>query len=615
MRAEEPHLRRAGLRATPGEATPTPTRLPTAPIRGPRAPLARPTRRGSGRRPGGARGGRAERATADADSSAQPPSWPASRRASNPLLPEGRAILALRESSGVQRPGAGLALGRRRRRPAHGARRCWPLACPERRAAPPHAASQAGADGKPAGGGRRAGSRRAGEAAQPGHLRKAAQEPSGRRTARPAPGQDCPIAGRPKGTRQGGRRPELGAGRGGQRLVPTLSHLRGGGAAFPAQLRLRPDLGPCGAPDRWPPKETRPLRPEGLQRGARRPDRGRTSAPRNPDHQPIGSSKEGQTARLGMESPPSNRSTFSPIASSSFLLLGIPGLETLHAWLALPFGSLYLVALLGNCTILLLIKTDPRLHHPMYLFLCMLSVNDLVLSTSALPKMPAIFWFDARSIGFSSCLVQMFVIHSFTAMESGFFLAMAYDRYVAICKPLRRSAILSGPRIASIGSAVLARRLVLFSPHPFLVWKLPFITHSHCEFMAVVKLACADPAVTKAYNLMVASLIGDIDVLFIGLSYGLILHTVCQLPSKEAGLKALGTCGSHVCVILVFYSTAVFTFLTHRFSHGSIPPQVHIPVANVYLLIPPTLNPIIYGVRTKQIPERVLRGLRWKRDL
>ncbi|KAK9402746.1 olfactory receptor [Crotalus adamanteus] len=321
-----------------------------------------------------------------------------------------------------------------------------------------------------------------------------------------------------------------------------------------------------------------------------------------------------------MEPPPSNCSTFLPAASSSssFLLLGIPGLEALHTWLALPFGSLYLVALLGNCTLLLLIKTDPRLHHPMYLFLCMLSLTDLVLSTSALPKMLAIFWLDTRSIGFSSCLVQMFVIHAFTAMESGFFLAMAYDRYVAICQPLRHSAILSGTRIASIGSAVLARGLVFFSPHPFLVGRLPFcgpkvIAHSYCEFMAVVKLACADTAVTKAYSLTVASLIGAFDVLFIGLSYGLILRTVCQLPSKEAGLKALRTCGSHICVILVFYSTAVFTFLTHRFSHGSIPPQVHILVANVYLLIPPTLNPIIYGVRTKQIRERVLRGLHWKR--
>ncbi|XP_054830561.1 olfactory receptor 52D1-like [Eublepharis macularius] len=315
-----------------------------------------------------------------------------------------------------------------------------------------------------------------------------------------------------------------------------------------------------------------------------------------------------------MQPAPSNLSSFRP---ASFLLLGIPSLESLHVWLALPFCSMYLMALLGNCTIFLVIKTDPSLHQPMYLFLSMLPLTDLVLSTSAMPKMLAIFWLGARRIGFSACLAQMFLIHSFTAMESGFFLAMAYDRYVAICNPLQHITTLTGARIAVIGGAVLARGVMFFSPHPFLVSQLPFcnskvIAHSYCEFMAVVKLACADTVVTKAYSLTVASLIGAIDVLFIGMSYGLILRTVCHLPSKEAGLKALGTCGSHICVILIFYTTAVFSFLSHRFSHGSIPHHVHILIANIYLLVPPTLNPIIYGVRTKQIRRRVLQGLHLK---
>ncbi|XP_066475386.1 olfactory receptor 52P1-like [Tiliqua scincoides] len=315
-----------------------------------------------------------------------------------------------------------------------------------------------------------------------------------------------------------------------------------------------------------------------------------------------------------MQPPPSNLSQASPAA---FLLLGIPGLESLHTWLALPFCSMYLFALLGNCTVLVVIKTEPSLHQPMYLFLGMLSLTDLLLSTSALPKMLAIFWLGAGHISFSSCLTQMFFIHMLTAMESGFFLAMAYDRYVAICHPLRHTVILTGTHIARIGAAVLARGMVFFFPHPFLVGQLPFcrttvVAHSYCEFMAIVKLACADPVGTKAYSLAVASLIGAFDVLFIGLSYGLILRTACRLPSKEAGLKALRTCGSHICVILIFYTTAVFTFLTHRFSHGSIPHHVHILMANVYLLVPPTVNPVIYGVRTKQIRERVLRGLHRK---
>uniref|UniRef100_A0A8C6XXH6 G-protein coupled receptors family 1 profile domain-containing protein n=1 Tax=Naja naja TaxID=35670 RepID=A0A8C6XXH6_NAJNA len=308
---------------------------------------------------------------------------------------------------------------------------------------------------------------------------------------------------------------------------------------------------------------------------------------------------------------PSNRSTLSPTAasSSSFLLLGIPGLETLHAWLALPFGCLYLVALLGNCTILLVIKTEPRLHHPMYLFLCMLSLTDLVLSTSALPKMLAIFWLDARSISFSSCLVQMFVIHAFTAMESGFFLAMAYDRYVAICKPLRHSAILSGPRIASIGSAVLARGLLLFF---LMVVPLHFcrtwvIVHSYCEHMAVVKLACGDTKVNSAYGLVVVAAVIGLDIVSISFSYSLILGTVIRLPSKDARWKTLGTCSSHLCVILLFYTPAVFSFLTHRFGHG-VPPYLRVLLASLYLLVPPALNPIVYAWRTRPIRDKILRA-------
>uniref|UniRef100_A0A8C6XXH2 G-protein coupled receptors family 1 profile domain-containing protein n=1 Tax=Naja naja TaxID=35670 RepID=A0A8C6XXH2_NAJNA len=291
-----------------------------------------------------------------------------------------------------------------------------------------------------------------------------------------------------------------------------------------------------------------------------------------------------------------------------FTLLGIPGLESLHRWLSIPFSSMYLVALLGNVSLLLVIKMEPSLHEPMYLFLGMLSLTDLVLSSSTLPKLLAILWFGRKGIGFHACLAQMFFIHSFTAMESGFFLAMAYDRYVAICNPLHHTAVLSKALLAKVGLAVVARGLLLFLPHPFLVGRLPFcqskvIVHSYCEFMALLKLACADTAASGGYSLALAFLIGGFDVCFISLSYGLILRTVCHLPSREAGFKALGTCSSHICVILVFYTTAVFSFLTLRFGHN-VPHSVHILIANVYLVVPPTLNPIIYGLRSKKIRDR-----------
>ncbi|XP_008708939.1 olfactory receptor 52D1-like [Ursus maritimus] len=308
--------------------------------------------------------------------------------------------------------------------------------------------------------------------------------------------------------------------------------------------------------------------------------------------------------------PPLNTSRPSPV---TFLLMGIPGLEHLHVWIGIPFCSMYVVAVVGNVTILAVVRAERSLHEPMFLFLCMLSITDLVLSTSTLPCPACSFWLGAHDIAFDACLTQMFFIHSFTTMESGFFLAMAIDRYVAICDPLRHTTILSHARITIMGIIVVIRGVAFFSPHPILLKQLPYcrtriIAHTYCEFMAVVKLACVDIRATKSYSLSMASIIGSCDAILIGVSYAFILRSVFRLPSREAGFKALGTCGSHVCVILVFYSTAGFSIFTHRFGK-SVPAHIHIFIANMYLLVPPFLNPIVYGVRTKKIREHVLRTL------
>ncbi|XP_036895948.1 putative olfactory receptor 52P1 [Sturnira hondurensis] len=307
--------------------------------------------------------------------------------------------------------------------------------------------------------------------------------------------------------------------------------------------------------------------------------------------------------------PPLNTSRPSPVT----LLLGIPGLEHLHVWIGIPFCSLYIVAVVGNVTILAVVRAERSLHEPMFLFLCMLSVTDLVLSTSTLPRMLCLFWLGAHDIAFDACLAQMFFIHSFTAMESGFFLAMAIDRYVAICHPLHHTTILTHAHIAKMGASIVLRGIAFFSPHPILLKQLPYcrtriIAHTYCEFMAVVKLACMDTGGTKHYSLSMATIMGSCDAILIAVSYAFVLRSVFCLPTREASFTALGTCGSPVCVILVFYSTAGFSIFTHRFGKN-VPAHIHIFIANMYLLLPPFLNPIVYGVRTKKIREHVLRIL------
>uniref|UniRef100_A0A8C3F9T0 G-protein coupled receptors family 1 profile domain-containing protein n=1 Tax=Chrysemys picta bellii TaxID=8478 RepID=A0A8C3F9T0_CHRPI len=291
---------------------------------------------------------------------------------------------------------------------------------------------------------------------------------------------------------------------------------------------------------------------------------------------------------------------------STFILLGIPGLETAHVWISIPFCTMYTIAILGNFTILFIVKKEPSLHGPMYYFLCMLAVTDLVLCTSILPKTLSIFWFNSREIDFSACLTQLYFIHCFSVMESGIFVAMAFDRYVAICNPLRHSAMLTNLVVAKIGVAVVLRSGMLVMPHPFLARWRPYcrtniIPHTHCEHMAVVKLlACGDTRVSSYYGLFVVLCVRGLDMIFISLSYTQILRAIFSLPTKDARLKALGTCSSHLCAILSFYIPALFSSLAHRFGYN-VPLHFHVLIANVYLLVPPMLNPIIYGVRTKQI--------------
>ncbi|NXE71012.1 O52B2 protein, partial [Calcarius ornatus] len=305
-----------------------------------------------------------------------------------------------------------------------------------------------------------------------------------------------------------------------------------------------------------------------------------------------------------------NESSFDPI---TFVLTGIPGMEESHIWISVPFCLMYLTAVLSNLLLLFLIATDRSLHEPMYLFLAMLALSDLLLSTTTVPKMLAIFWFGAREISFDACMTQMFFTHFSFIVESSVLLAMAFDRYVAVCAPLRYGALLTPSAIAKVAAAAVARGLCIMCPPIFLLKRLPYcghnvMPHTYCEHMGVARLACADIRANVWYGLTTALLSSGLDVVLIAASYALILRAVFRLPTREARLKTLSTCGSHLCVILMFYVPAFFSFLTHRFGRH-IPGQVHILLANLYVVVPPMLNPIVYGVRTRQIRERVARLL------
>ncbi|XP_008591725.1 PREDICTED: olfactory receptor 52A5-like [Galeopterus variegatus] len=304
-----------------------------------------------------------------------------------------------------------------------------------------------------------------------------------------------------------------------------------------------------------------------------------------------------------------NGTVFMP---SVLMLIGIPGLEVMQCWIGIPFCAMYIIALMGNSLLLVIIKSDCSLHEPMYFFLAMLGATDIALSSCILPKMLGIFWFHLPNIYFDVCLLQMWFIHTFQCIESGTLLAMALDRYVAICYPLRHGSIFTHQFLTWIVVGVTLRAALLVAPCLILIkcrlkfYRTTVISHSYCEHMAVVKLAAEDVRINKIYGLFVAFSILGLDIIFIILSYIRVFLTIFSVPQKEARLKAFNTCIAHVCVFLEFYILGFFSFFTHRFGFH-IPSYIHILLSNLYLLVPPFLNPIVYGVKTKQIRDRMFK--------
>ncbi|PNJ24920.1 LOW QUALITY PROTEIN: OR51I2 isoform 2 [Pongo abelii] len=293
-----------------------------------------------------------------------------------------------------------------------------------------------------------------------------------------------------------------------------------------------------------------------------------------------------------------------------FLLTGIPGLESSHSWLSGPLCVMYAVALAGNTVILQAVRVEPSLHEPMCYFLSMLSFSDVAISMATLPTVFRTFCLNARNIAFDACLIQMFLIHFFSMMESGILLVMSFNRYVAICDPLRYATVLTTEVIAATGLGAAARSFITLFPLPFLIKRLPIcrsnvLSHSYCLHPDTMRLACADITINSIYGLFVLVSTFGMDLFFIFLSYVLILRSVMAIASREERLKALNTCVSHILAVLAFYVPMIGVSTVHCFGKH-VPCYIHVLMSNVYLFVPPVLNPLIYR-KTKEIRRAIFR--------
>ncbi|XP_054669913.1 LOW QUALITY PROTEIN: olfactory receptor 51Q1-like [Grus americana] len=244
-------------------------------------------------------------------------------------------------------------------------------------------------------------------------------------------------------------------------------------------------------------------------------------------------------------------------------------------------------------------------------FLSMLATTDLGLTLSTLPTVLHVFWYGTRKISFPVCLTQTFCIHAFSFMESSVLLAMAFDRYMAICCPLRYSSILTSARIAKIGLGMVCRSLTLL-PLICLLRQLPFcrshmLSHSYCLHQDMIRLACTDYTLNTLYGLTLVLFV-ILDSVLIILSYTMIIKAVVGITSREEQTKALNTCVSHFCAVLIFYVPMVGLSIIHRYGKKAAPFS-HVLMANIYLFVPPMLNPIIYSMKNKPIRKGLLRLL------
>ncbi|XP_007056074.3 olfactory receptor 51G2 [Chelonia mydas] len=299
------------------------------------------------------------------------------------------------------------------------------------------------------------------------------------------------------------------------------------------------------------------------------------------------------------------------LKSVIFLLSGLPGHRDAHLWISIPFCFMYVISIVGNSVILFIVKTDPSLHEPMYIFLSMLAITDLGISITTIPTILGIYLFNSREISLNACLAQLFFIHLFQYIESSVLLLMAFDRFIAIHNPLRYASILTPPRIGKMGLVSVLRAMVLILPLPFLLKRFQYcranvLSHSYCVHRDVMTMACSDSTVNSIYGLFTKLFQMGLDSLLIFLSYVMILKTVLSIASYDECLRALNTCVSHLCALLLFYTPEISLSMIRRFGKGSYP-LLQILLGYMSLLLPPLMNPIVYSVKSKHLRVRIIR--------
>ncbi|XP_060754080.1 olfactory receptor 52K1-like [Neoarius graeffei] len=304
-----------------------------------------------------------------------------------------------------------------------------------------------------------------------------------------------------------------------------------------------------------------------------------------------------------------------PVQNSSFTTFTLTGFHDLGEWepiLSIPYLLMFLLSSASNLTIIYLIISQRALHSPMCILIGLMAVVDFSLPIFCVPNMLLSFLFNWKGISLVGCLVQMFCIHCFGTFQSTILLWMALDRFFAICRPLYYHKYMKMPGFLKFVIFPIIRNVFLITTVVSWAGKLTFcatneIDHCFCEHMALVQLACGDISINNAIGLLAIFLTITADFIFITVSYIVILSSV--LRSGKACLKAVNTCITHLIVMAVSLTFALIAFMSYRL-RNNFSPSSRVFLSTMYLLFPSCFNPIIYGVRTKEIREQFLKFMK-----
>ncbi|KAM6115461.1 olfactory receptor 2D2-like [Pterocles gutturalis] len=296
---------------------------------------------------------------------------------------------------------------------------------------------------------------------------------------------------------------------------------------------------------------------------------------------------------------------------TEFIFEGLSSQPRTQAVLFIVFLGLYLFTMVGNITIITVIRADCQLHSPMYFFLANLSFVDICYISSNIPQMLVNLLAKKKTISFSGCGAQMYFCLAFGMTECVLLGVMAYDRYMAICHPLRYTAVMNRKLCTQMVVASWASSLLSSMVINILTLRLPFcgpdtLNHYFCEVPAVLALACTDTALTGLVVFIFSILILFIPFLLIITSYAHILSTILKIQSARAQSKAFSTCGSHLMVVTVFYGTAICMYMNPKSRRPQDRDKV---VAVFYTIVTPVLNPLIYSLRSKDMKRALRRAM------